>query len=88
MYRTSLCHLILEKYQNRRIIKFKLVLIFVKQIQGLLIWPIMIFFLGTVYEESKKNVMIQPDGYRSPYTTLSYANGPGMDVATFWFFIL
>jgi hypothetical protein len=37
-------------------------------------------FSGSVYEESKKSVMIQPDGYQSPYTTLSYANGPGMNV--------
>ncbi len=35
---------------------------------------------GSVYEESKKSVMIQPDGYQSPYTTLSYANGPGIKV--------
>ena len=37
-------------------------------------------FSGSVYEESKKSVMIQPDGYQSPNTTLSYANGPGINV--------
>jgi hypothetical protein len=30
-----------------------------------------------VYEEEREIVMVQPDGYKSPYTTISYANGPG-----------
>ena len=32
---------------------------------------------GYVFEEEREYFMTQPDGYRSPYTTLSYANGPG-----------
>ena len=35
--------------------------------------------LGYVYNEARDIVMTQPDGYMSPYTTLSYANGPGFN---------
>ena len=30
-----------------------------------------------MFEEEREYFMTQPDGYMSPYTTISYANGPG-----------
>ena len=35
--------------------------------------------LGYVYNKARNHVMIQPYGFSSPYTTLSYANGPGFE---------